>query len=166
MPDETVIRQGTMEDLPGLMRIAVVSHEAPLWTPEQYAEALGAAPDASLRRMVLVAEREGVVTGFAVITALCSVTPPEGELESIAVAPGQRGRGIGRELVRAAVAWTEDQGVVSLRLEVRAANACALHLYVATGFKASGRRRAYYADPVDDAVCMTMLLAPQGQPRR
>jgi ribosomal protein S18 acetylase RimI-like enzyme len=40
-------------------------------------------------------------------------------------------------------------------LEVRPSNVAGRGFYAASGFVETGRRRAYYADPVEDAVLMS-----------
>lgn len=97
-----------------------------------------------LGRVVWVAEVEGEVAGFAVWQELPG---REAELLNLAVAPGARRRGAGRALVEAMQgrkAW----------LEVRASNEGAIRFYEALGFERRGVRRAYYRDPVEDAVVM------------
>jgi ribosomal-protein-alanine N-acetyltransferase len=81
------------------------------------------------------------------------VVEPEAELESIAVA--RQRRGTGRRLMQALVEQLEQAGVTRIFLEVRASNQAARGLYQALGFSETGRRRAYYADPVEDAVLMS-----------
>lgn len=92
----------------------------------------------------VVAEREGTIAGFAVWRALPG---GEAELLNLAVDPGLRRRGIATLLLEAAPAprvW----------LEVRASNAAAIALYSKLGFRPCGRRRAYYTQPVEDAILM------------
>ncbi len=97
-----------------------------------------------LGRVVWVAEAEGEVAGFAVWQELPG---GEAELLNLAVAPGARRRGAGRALVEA----MERRRVW---LEVRASNEEAIRFYEALGFERRGVRRAYYRDPVEDAVVM------------
>lgn len=158
MSESTILRMATGEDLPALVHIASESQTAPRWTLAQYREVLDSSQDATLRRVLLVAERKRVLTGFAVVAALCVVMPAEAELEMIAVTPSQQGRGVGRALMQAAIAWAVEQQANLLRLEVRAGNARALRLYAAAGFQSEGTRRAYYADPVEDAVCLALSV--------
>jgi ribosomal-protein-alanine N-acetyltransferase len=44
-------------------------------------------------------------------------------------------------------------------LEVRASNQAALGFYRGQGFRETGRRPRYYADPEEDAVLMLLNLA-------
>lgn len=78
----------------------------------------------------------------------------EGELMRIAVFPEFRGRGLGRKLMERLDISAREQGAAELTLEVRAGNLAARGLYEAFGFQAEAVRKAYYRDPVEDAVIM------------
>jgi ribosomal protein S18 acetylase RimI-like enzyme len=64
---------------------------------------------------------------------------PAAELLAIAVAPGGRGRGVGRALVDALTSELARRGVAAVRVVVGADNAGALRLYEACGFKPATR---------------------------
>jgi ribosomal-protein-alanine N-acetyltransferase len=94
------------------------------------------------------------IAGFLVAV----VVDEEAELETIAVdADGQR-QGMGRRLMEALVEELKAAGVRRIFLEARASNGAAEGLYRALGFSETGRRRGYYADPVEDAVLMSVRL--------
>ena len=59
---------------------------------------------------------------------------PDAEILSVAVAPGARGRGVGRTLVTAATAELGRRGVDGVRVVTGAENAPALAMYEAAGF--------------------------------
>lgn len=82
-----------------------------------------------------------------------SAVPAAGEAEllRIAVAPRARGRGLGQALLAACQEVLAAEGMPRLFLEVRAANAAAIGLYRACGWKPCGRRPGYYPDG-EDAV--------------
>jgi ribosomal-protein-alanine N-acetyltransferase len=82
----------------------------------------------------------------------CREVAGEAELLNIAVDPGLRRSGLGRELLTSAITWAEGRGATEIFLEVRASNAGAIALYEGHGFRAVGRRRDYYQHPVEDAV--------------
>ncbi len=84
----------------------------------------------------------------------------EGEIGNLAVAEAGRGRGIGAELVGAAVGEAERRGTAELFLEVRESNAAARRLYGARAFEEVGRRRGYYRRPVEDALILRRLVGP------
>ncbi|MCE2941310.1 MAG: ribosomal protein S18-alanine N-acetyltransferase [Gemmatimonadota bacterium] len=78
----------------------------------------------------------------------------EGEILNVAVAPAARRSGVGRALVRHALASAAAAGAFSVFLEVRPSNAAALTLYRSFGFVEVGRRHRYYRAPVEDALVL------------
>jgi len=62
-------------------------------------------------------------------------------LEELYVVPGERGRGIGRALLRAACDLATANGAVAVDLEVDAAHARAARLYAREGFRPLERAR-------------------------
>jgi ribosomal-protein-alanine N-acetyltransferase len=95
------------------------------------------------------------VEGFTV----ASLMPPQAELESISVAAGSQRRGLGRMLFDALLSELRAAGVLEIALEVRASNDAAVAFYRRAGFGQTGTRRAYYADPIEDAVLMRLDLS-------
>ena len=102
----------------------------------------------------LVAERAGAIVGYAI----AQVAADEAEIVNVAVAPTARGRGIGRALVRSAVAAAASCGARAVYLEVRESNAVARRLYEAEGFAVAGRRRGYYRTPTEDAILLRAAI--------
>lgn len=149
------IRPMVAEDVGRVMEIAKSLSQAPHWGQAVYLAAVDA--DAKPRRVALVAEDRmtGTIAGFAV----ASVTPPESELETIAVAEGFQRAGVARSLFAKLADELRRQGAGVTLLEVRASNEKALAFYRALGFAESGRRPRYYADPVEDAVLMRLALS-------
>jgi ribosomal-protein-alanine N-acetyltransferase len=76
----------------------------------------------------------------------------EAEILTIAVAPQTRRRGVGRALMRAALAEASMRGAEKLFLEVSVRNRAALALYRDIGFIELGMRRGYYADGTDALI--------------
>ncbi|HKT43950.1 MAG TPA: GNAT family N-acetyltransferase [Gaiellaceae bacterium] len=66
----------------------------------------------------------------------------DGVVDVLYVRPEARGKGIARELVRAAADWAHQQGADRLELVVPESNAEALHLYERLGFATVERRLA------------------------
>jgi ribosomal-protein-alanine N-acetyltransferase len=149
---EVRIRRMTADDLGRVMEIAVGLKDATHWTRTVWLEAL--AGDGAPRRVLLVAEEAGRATGFAVARVLA----PQAELESIAVTAERQGRGVGRWLFAALLTEIEPEGITEVLLEVRASNREAIGFYQAQGFEETGRRPRYYADPVEDAVLLSLRL--------
>jgi ribosomal-protein-alanine acetyltransferase len=142
------------EDLDRVVAVASGLKEAPLWAPAAYLAALDLS--SMPRRVALVAEapESGAMVGFAV----ASVLPPQGELESIAVAAAAQRQGVGRRLISTLVEELKAAGVDEVFLEVRASNERALAFYRSLGWRETGRRRRYYPDPEEDAVLMNLGL--------
>ena len=83
-------------------------------------------------------------------------------LYSMAVAPEQQGRGLGRTLLQAAEVAALDGGAAVMRLEVNPSNAAAVALYRSAGYVDFGIYRAYYEDD-SDALRMAHALVPRLQ---
>ena len=78
----------------------------------------------------------------------------ESALLRLAVTGNARRRGLGTQLLQAALDYAKTAGAERMLLEVRASNAPALALYRAAGFDELSRRKNYYAAPREDAVIM------------
>ena len=57
----------------------------------------------------------------------------------IAVRKAARGRGLGRELLKCALAFATGKGAKVIKLEVRPENQAAVHLYRSAGFREVGK---------------------------
>lgn len=77
---------------------------------------------------------------------------PAAELLSLAVAPGQRGQGVGRALVAGFLAELRHRGVASARVTVASDNRAALRLYQAGGFRPAGRLEVHRGHPSEVLV--------------
>lgn len=93
---------------------------------------------------------------------LAQVVPPEAEVLTLAVDPGKRRRGIGRDLLARLEAALLAEGCTRLMLEVASDTPGAQALYAAAGFTEKGRRRGYYARAGSraDAVLMERSFGP------
>jgi ribosomal-protein-alanine N-acetyltransferase len=147
--DSVRVRPMEMADVAQVVEVARSLKDAPQWKPSAYLAALD--QTAVPRRVASVAECSGSrrVVGFAV----ASLTPPEAELETIAVATDFQRCGLARRLF-AETARALEQSVIVL--EVRASNEPALALYHSLGFAEVGRRPNYYAHPGEDAILMRL----------
>ena len=77
---------------------------------------------------------------------------------TVATAPTQQRKGIGRLLLDDLVRRAAVQGCAALLLEVRADNAPARNLYERNGFEVISVRRRYYQPGDVDALVMRRLL--------
>ncbi len=97
-----------------------------------------------------IAERGGRLAGYLVAWLL----GPTGHVGNLAVAPGERRRGVARQLIEDLLDRAETLKIRSLALEVRVSNFAAQTLYRAHGFRLAGLRRGYYRDTGEDALIM------------
>ncbi|HLJ78526.1 MAG TPA: ribosomal protein S18-alanine N-acetyltransferase [Acidobacteriaceae bacterium] len=158
------IRPMLSADLDAVLAIAAASPQAPTWRHSNYSAYLSP-PQPHLLRAAFVAVTSGSIVGFAAASLLLdspeTVDPlNRAELDSMAVDPALRHRGIGSALLSAVVAWAEEHGSRHLVLEVRASNLAAVRLYERHGFRHEGRRPYYYADPAEDALLLGKPLLP------
>lgn len=81
---------------------------------------------------ILLADRSGQSVGCVALVPM-----PDGgyEVAKMAVSPAAQGRGVGRRLLEAGIAWARERGARRLYLESNARLAPALHLYEAVGFR-------------------------------
>lgn len=94
--------------------------------------------------------------GFALVRAVLD----ESELLLLAIHPRQRRKGIGRALLRSAIADAGARGATMMHLEVRANND-AVALYRNEGFRKIGERRGYYrgsGDKIFDAHTFSKMF--------
>ncbi|WP_374010983.1 ribosomal protein S18-alanine N-acetyltransferase [Leifsonia sp. LS-T14] len=86
----------------------------------------------------------------------------EGDIQTIAVAPHARRRGLGRTLMQALIAEARRRGAREVFLEVRADNPGAETLYRDLGFAEIGVRPKYYQPDGVDAIVMRLAVpAPE-----
>ena len=147
-PAVVALRDLVPEDLPQVLAIEQASFSTP-WRRNTF-EGLLRREDADL----IGATVEGVLVGYAITWTILD----QAELGNVAVTPAARRRGVGRMLVEAALRRVRRRGARECFLEVRESNVGARRLYEELGFAAIGRRRRYYASPVEDALVMRVGL--------
>ncbi len=156
-----VLRPGRVADVGAVLALERATAEAPHWGDGEYLAIVSPAKqDEVIRRCVFVIEAEGGLLGFGVGSVL--VADRRGEIESLAVAAGDRRKGAGRSLCAAVVEWCWEQGAERVELEVRAGSVGAIALYQELGFVKKGQRFAYYSRPVEDAVLMSLSVSTIG----
>ena len=104
-----------------------------------------------------VADDSGGVVGGVLIARKAA---DEAELLTLGVAPACRHSGLGRALLKAAIAALRESGAKRLFLEVDAGNAAALALYRSLGANAVGHRPGYYESGADAAIFSLALSPP------
>jgi ribosomal protein S18 acetylase RimI-like enzyme len=85
--------------------------------------------------VALIAEESGEPVGYA-LASVVPQTPIRGHLYDLYVEAGNRGRGVGRELIAETAAHLQERGVTHLSLDVALGNDSARRLYERLGFRA------------------------------
>lgn len=106
-------------------------------------------------RLTVALDATGEVCGYCVLLHVLD----EGEIANIAVASSRRRRGTAARLLDHALELASEIGARSVYLEVRLSNEPARRLYASRGFEPVGRRRAYYHDPLEDALILRWNVA-------
>jgi [ribosomal protein S18]-alanine N-acetyltransferase len=150
----TVVRIAPLEiqDLPAVAEIERLSFPTP-WSLSSFRYELVENPYATLFGLWWNAD---TIVAFGCVW----VIDQELKINNFAVHPRWRGRGLGRRLLEALLAFGREQGCTETTLEVRPSNAPALRLYGTVGFRIVGRRRGYYSDTHEDALVMACPLLP------
>ncbi|MCX7600248.1 MAG: ribosomal protein S18-alanine N-acetyltransferase [Armatimonadetes bacterium] len=140
---KVVIRHGRVSDLAAVMEIERASFPTP-WS------------DAAMRRelecqensYVLVAEVGDRPVGYVVTW----VYSGEAHVLNVAVAPDERGQGLGELLMLSAIEEAISRRCRQVVLEYRVSNLAAANLYRKLGFVPAGLRPRYYLDTGEDAI--------------
>ncbi|MBN9672777.1 ribosomal protein S18-alanine N-acetyltransferase [Roseibium aggregatum] len=137
-----VVEEALDEDLPKIADIHAASF-AHAWNVGELARM-----KAQQGTLFLVARRSSpygsrTPLGFLILR----IAADEAEVITIAVAPRQRGRGIGKKLMEAGLFRLYGERCSHLFLEVDATNETALLLYRDLGFREVGQRKGYYGKP-------------------
>lgn len=141
------LRRATVTDVDAIARIEGAVFSDP-WPVAAFAD-LVVAPHAH----VSVATDDaagGSVIGYCVLL----VAADEAEIGNIATVRDARRRGVGGLLLDHALQCAQHLGARTVYLEVRTSNEAARALYASRGFRAVGRRRAYYRNPLEDALVL------------
>lgn len=121
------------------------SPEAAAWTARALTEALEQDPSHFLVGWQ-DEEIEGFICGRRVLD--------EGEILNLAVNPEFRRKGVGAALVQALLEVFAKDRVVQVFLEVRESNTAAIAFYQRVNFRLTGKRPAYYQNPVEAALVL------------
>lgn len=110
---------------------------------------------------VIVADREGEITGFAII----GFAETSAHINLLAVDESARGQGVGASLIDWIKKSARVAGMGSINLEVRRSNTGATAFYERLGFETIGMHRGYY-EGRDDARLMSLRLISDEQERQ
>jgi ribosomal-protein-alanine N-acetyltransferase len=142
------VRPAVYEDVPRIVEIAGRSVTAAQWTRSDYLQLF--TPEQGQARTALVIEQDGGVMGFIVGRKV----DHEWEIENVAVTGPARRNGLGSHLLGEFLNVVRELGGRDVFLEVRESNASARALYEKWAFVESGRRKSYYAAPLEDALIL------------
>ena len=146
------VRPAIAADLAAMLALERAAATAAHWMPAEYERIFtpGQTP-----RLALVVEEGGEVLGFLVARVL----GPDWELENVAVAAAAQRRGFARRLLAELLEVARSRSAASVYLEVRESNRGARALYEQCGFEVTGRRKAYYQHPPEDALVYQFPVA-------
>jgi ribosomal-protein-alanine N-acetyltransferase len=137
-------------DVPALAALERQCFSNP-WTQKQ----LRAETDGTRGRLTVLlrgAEDRGGPSRGIVAYCMLRVVADEAQIHNLAVAPAHRRLGLGRRILRLALSLAARRGARTAHLEVRQSNRAAIQLYRGLGFRTTGLRRDYYANPREDAL--------------
>ncbi len=139
-----------VDDLPAVMALERATFPSDAWSERMM---LGELADQPRTRHYIVAERDGLIVGYAGL----AVAGDQGDVQTIAVLAEHRRAGVGALMLNALLDEAGRRGASAVFLEVRADNAPAQAMYERFGFHQLGLRRGYYDDGTD-AITMVRKL--------
>jgi ribosomal-protein-alanine N-acetyltransferase len=151
------LETAVIEDLPEMISWEAEIFGADAWSPE-----LVVAEVSHPSNHYLIGRLGDEFAGYAGVR----VEPYPGghaDIQTIAVLPEHRGRGLGRSLLQALLERAQQAGMADVFLEVRADNDAALTLYRDAGFEQVDVRQGYYQPDGVDAIVMRRLLESSSQ---
>lgn len=132
----------TTADLPAVLEIEKALFPIDAWTDALFLAELA---EVSISRDVSVAILDSQLVGYASFRYVGK----QGDVNTVAVASDQQGKGIGTALMD----WLESQAALrnvrEIFLEVRSDNEAAIKMYDARGYERIDIRRNYYGNTID-----------------
>jgi ribosomal-protein-alanine acetyltransferase len=149
------LREATEADVDEIMKLETATFGHDAWSA-----AVMMADVRSSNTVYLIASDDaapGELAGYAGL--LAPLRSGDSDIQTIAVQPAARRRGLGRMLMLALIAAARDRGARQVFLEVRADNPNAQALYESLGFQQIAVRPRYYQPDGVDANIMKLDLA-------
>jgi len=137
---ESVIRKVEANDIPQICNLENVSFKEP------YPSSIIRSLSILYPNLFLVAEKAEKIVGYLVASKYKNL----GYLLSIAVNPPERRKSVGRSLMERIFMILKNEGVTTIRLEVRRSNLIAREFYEKLGFESSHSIPNYYGE--EDAI--------------
>lgn len=138
------IREMSVEDLEQVAELEAEIFSTP-WSREGFLSALS-----NPGNLYLTAWVQEELAGYCGLLRILD----EGDITNVAVAPGQRRRGIAWGMLRELISRGEERGMKDFTLEVREGNKPARNLYRKLGFKEEGVRKNFYEKPAENGIIM------------
>lgn len=145
-PSFVIERMQTESDLDGVATLEAACFTNP-WTREMLA---GELARNQFARVYVLRLPDTPVAAFCA----CWLVVDELHINTIAVAPEHRRRGLASALMRHILDDVAEEGIRRATLEVRRSNEAAQQLYSALGFTVAAVRPGYYTQPDEDALIM------------
>lgn len=137
---------GIDADIDAIVALELQSFANP-WPRETLVWELG---NSDVTRMYLLRNDAGQVVAFC----MCWIIFDELHINTLAVAPDERRKGLATLLIRRVLTEASKEGARKATLEVRASNTAALALYARFGFRVTATRPRYYTSPDEDALIL------------
>ena len=158
------IRIADENDLEQIMRIEHECFASDAWSSENMHDELVGAERFYVVAYSTISDDPDRLIGYAGLAKSPLVS--QGDIQTIAVSPLVRGRGLGRALMIELIAEAGRRGANRLFLEVRADNPTAISLYRTLDFREVGVRAGYYQPDNVDALTMRLEPVPGGPSTR
>lgn len=157
-PGAYQLRRAAIEDVPAIMELERSIFVNDAWSERSMRSEVGGEHGYYL--VAFLPETPERIDGYAGLLAPRGGV--EGDIQTIAVAPHARRRGLGRILMLSLIGEARKRGAREVFLEVRADNPGAQALYRELGFEEIGVRPKYYQPDGVDAVVMRLAVpAPE-----
>jgi ribosomal-protein-alanine N-acetyltransferase len=140
------LRPARWWDIPAMAAIDAALFGRDAWSVETFWAELAGIPDRRWYRVALDAAEE--VVGYVGL----GLSPPTGDVQTVAVRADRQGHGVGGALLDALLVEAGARGCDEVLLEVRADNEAALAVYRRRDFTTIATRRRYYADGTDALI--------------
>jgi ribosomal-protein-alanine N-acetyltransferase len=158
-------RPAISADIPAMMELEQESATSAHWSREQYENLFAIGDHELVENFILVAEDPADAIGTAAAPAdqmigylAARQIDRDWELQNIVVSEKSRRRGIGTFLLNQFIGHARAKNGSRIFLEVRESNQSARALYNKLGFQATGMRRTYYANPIEDAIIYYLVI--------
>jgi len=139
------IRPMKHTDLTEVLKLEKALFPIDAWSEELFLEELA---EVSISRDVSVAVLDSQIVGYASLRFVGN----QGDVNTVAVASNQQGKGIGTALMD----WLESQAALrnvrEIFLDVRSDNEPAIKMYASRGYERIDIRRNYYGNTIDANV--------------